>query len=51
MEVHIRTLNGTAIPLKCVCARALAATGISKRMLTGINKKGKNTEKTIAVFS
>jgi hypothetical protein len=25
-----REMNGTAIPLKCVCERVLAATGISK---------------------
>lgn len=37
-------VNGIPIPLKSVCARVLAATGISKRTLARIRKEGKNIE-------
>ncbi|KAJ4434517.1 hypothetical protein ANN_23079 [Periplaneta americana] len=37
-------VNGIQIPLKSVCARVLAATGISKRTLARIRKEGENIE-------
>ncbi|KAJ4442585.1 hypothetical protein ANN_04173 [Periplaneta americana] len=37
-------VNGMPIPLKSVCARVLAATGISKQTLARIRKEGKNIE-------
>ena len=37
-------VNGIAIPLKSVCERVLAATGISKRTLAKIRKEGRNIE-------
>lgn len=44
-------VNGIPIPLKSVCARVLAATGISKRTLARIRKEGTNIEAGTADLS
>ncbi|KAJ4441277.1 hypothetical protein ANN_11131 [Periplaneta americana] len=44
VRIETEAVNGIPIPLKSVCARVLAATGISKRTLARIRKVGKNIE-------